>query len=173
MRAARWPATVLCKQKRFQLTQSNYALHCVSDYLPMTLKLRFCIHSCSWTMAWWWSITEVETSCQVITTRKDVCGWKHCYTFKTTQYIPLNVTVTATGSCRYTIQEIARIPDENHEEIKRSPTHGRGAIFCIIDHNTALRRLLYCGVEKNYKRAPKWKGRVRIYPKSQTKFQPR
>lgn len=136
-------------------------LHCVSHYLPMTLKLRLRMHSCSCTMAWWWPITEDETSCQVINIRKRfVCGWKHCYIFKTTQHIQLNVGVTTTGSGRDTFQEIARIPDENHEELKCSPTHCREATFYIIDHNTVLRLLLHCGVEEYDKMAPKWKGRA-------------
>jgi hypothetical protein len=150
MRAARWPASSL-QAKAVSVDENEVTvLHCVSDYLPMTLKLRFCMHSRYCTMAWWWSVTEVETSCLVINIRKRVvCGWKHCYRLKTTQCIRLNVRVTATESCRDTIQEIARIPDENHEQLTRSPTHGQWAIFYIIDHNTALRRLLYCGVADN------------------------
>jgi hypothetical protein len=84
-----------------------------------------------------------------------VYGRLHCYTFKTTHYIAQNATVIATGSGRNTCQEIARIPDGNHEELKRSPTHSQGAIHYIIDHNTALRRLLYYGVEENDTSAPK------------------
>jgi len=68
--------------------------------------------------------------------KRVVCGWKHCYTFRTTQHIQLNVGVTETGSGRDTFQEIARIPDENHEELKRSPTHCREAILSIT--------ILYC-----------------------------
>ena len=55
--------------------------------IPSLVVFSFCMFSGSCTMAWWWPVHTVETSCQII----NISKWVSCVWLKTSIYVHLNV----------------------------------------------------------------------------------